>query len=103
MARWWDFQTTEVDSKLPSVNLGRQNFACRHIFRLLNRVVDLDEMLYGSDGIEYYLDSILFNLVTSTIPKWRTFKLLRWVQLLNRLVDSDEILYGGDGTEYCLL
>jgi hypothetical protein len=65
--------------------------------------VDLDEILYGGDGIEYYLDYIPFNPVASTIPKWRTFKLLRWVQLLNRLVDLDEILYKGDGIEYCLL
>jgi hypothetical protein len=42
--------------------------------------VDLDAILYGSDDIEYYLDYILFNLVDSTIPKWRTFELLRWVQ-----------------------
>jgi hypothetical protein len=42
----------------------------------------------------------LFNLVTSAIPKWRTFKLLTWVQRrLNRLVDLDEILYGGDDIE----
>jgi hypothetical protein len=39
----------------------------------------------------------------STIPKWRTFKLLGWAQPLNRLVDLDEILYGGDGIEYCSL
>jgi hypothetical protein len=69
----------------------------------LNRLVDLDEILFGSDGIEYYLEYILFNPVVLTIPKWRTLKLLRWVQLLNRLVDLDEILYGGDGIEYCLL
>jgi hypothetical protein len=55
------------------------------------------------DGIEYYLDYILFNYVASTIPKWRTFKVLRWVQLLKGVVDLDEILYGGDGIEYCLL
>jgi hypothetical protein len=61
--------------------------------------LDLDEILYGSDSTEYYLDYILFNPEASTIPKWRTFKLLRWVQLLSRLVDLDEILYGGDGTE----
>jgi hypothetical protein len=36
---------------------------------MLNRLVDLDEILYGSDGIEYYLDYILFNPVASTIPK----------------------------------
>jgi hypothetical protein len=65
--------------------------------------VDLDEILHGGDGIEYYLDYIIFNPVASTIPKWRTFKLLRRVQLLNRFVDLDEILYGGDGTEYSLL
>jgi hypothetical protein len=65
--------------------------------------VDLDEMLYGGDGIEDDFDSILLNAVASTMPKWRTFKALTWVQLLNRLVDLDEILYGGDGNEYCLL
>jgi len=65
--------------------------------------VDLDEILYGGDDIEDDLDFILFNAVASTIPKWRMFKLLRWVQLLNRLVDLDEILYGGVGIEYCLL
>jgi hypothetical protein len=65
--------------------------------------VDFDEILYGSDDIEDDLDSILFNAIASTIPKWRTFKLLRWVHLLNNLMNLDEILYGCDGTEYCLL
>jgi hypothetical protein len=65
--------------------------------------VDLDEIFQGGEDIEDDLHSILFNAVASTIPKWRSFKLLKWVQLLNRLVDFDEILYGGDGIEYCLL
>jgi hypothetical protein len=65
--------------------------------------LDLDEILYGGDYIEYDLDVILLNAVASTILKWRTFKRLRWVQLMNRLVDSDYILYGGVGIEYCLL
>jgi hypothetical protein len=65
----------------------------------LNRLVDLDEIFNGCYGIECYLDYILIKPLTSTIPKWRTFKLLRWVQLLNRLVHLDEILYGGDGIE----
>jgi hypothetical protein len=44
--------------------------------RLLNPFVDLDEILYiGGD-----LDAIFSNPVPSTIPKWRTFTLLRWVQ-----------------------
>jgi hypothetical protein len=65
--------------------------------------VDLDEILYGGDDIEDDLDTILFNVIASTIPKWSMFKLLTWVQLLNRLMDLDETLYGGDGIEYYLL
>jgi hypothetical protein len=65
--------------------------------------VDLDEILYGVDDIEDDLDSILLNPVASTISKWWTFKLLRWVLLLNRLVDLDEMLHGVDGIDYCLL
>jgi hypothetical protein len=65
--------------------------------------VDFDEMLYGGDDIEDDFDSILLSAVASTIPTWRTFKLLRWVQLLNRLVYLDDMLYGGDDIEYCLL
>jgi hypothetical protein len=61
--------------------------------------VDLVEILYGGDGIEYYLDCILFNSVVSTISKWRTFKLMRCVQILNSLVDLDEILHGSDDIE----
>jgi hypothetical protein len=57
----------------------------------LNRLVDLDEMLYGRDDIEDDLDSILLNTVASTILKWWTFKILRRAQILNRLVDLDEI------------
>jgi hypothetical protein len=67
--------------------------------QILNSLVDLDEILYGGDGIEYHLDSLLFNSVASTISKWRTSKHLRWVQLLNTLVDLDETLYGGDALE----
>jgi hypothetical protein len=62
--------------------------------------VDLDEILYGDVDIEVDLDYILLNLIASTFPKWRTFKLFRWAKFLNRWVDLDEILYGGDCTEY---
>jgi hypothetical protein len=48
------------------------------------------KVYYGGDDIEDDLDSILLNPVASTISKWRTFKLLRWVILLNLLVDLDE-------------
>jgi hypothetical protein len=33
------------------------------VVQLLKRLVDLDEILYGDDGIEDDLDSILFNSV----------------------------------------
>jgi hypothetical protein len=46
--------------------------------------MDLDEILYGGDGTEDELYSIL-NAVASNFPKWRMFKLLRWVKLLNGL------------------
>jgi hypothetical protein len=58
--------------------------------------VDLDEILDEDDGIEYYLDCILLSSVALTIPKWWTFKFLRWVPLLNRSVDLGEISYGDD-------
>jgi hypothetical protein len=44
-------------------------------------------------------DCILFSPVASTIPKLRTFKLLRCVLLLKRLMDLDEILYEDDDIE----
>jgi hypothetical protein len=50
--------------------------------QLLNRLVDLDESLYGGDGIEYYLDYILFNSVASTIPKWPWMKCCMTVMTL---------------------
>jgi hypothetical protein len=46
----------------------------------MNLLVALDKILYGGDSIEDDLEAIFSNPVTSTVPKWRTFKLLRWVQ-----------------------
>jgi hypothetical protein len=62
----------------------------------LKRLVELDEFFYECDGIEDNHDCIILNPLGSTIPNWRTFKILWWVQLLNRLMDLDEILYGND-------
>jgi hypothetical protein len=40
------------------------------------------------------LEAILhFNPVDSTIPKWRTFELLRWMQKLSQLTWEHETLY----------
>jgi hypothetical protein len=74
------------------------DFKLERSAQLLNRLVDLDEILYGRDGIEYYLDYILFNPTASSVPIWRNFKLLRWVLLMRRLSNLDEILYEDDDT-----
>jgi hypothetical protein len=42
------------------------------------------EIQYGDNTIEGDLDAILSNPVASTIPKWRTFKFLRWIQNLHQ-------------------
>jgi hypothetical protein len=55
--------------------------------------LDLDEILYGTGGIENYLHYILFNPMASIIPKWWTYKLLRCVLLLNQLVFFHETLH----------
>jgi hypothetical protein len=44
------------------------------------QIGDLDKQFYGGDAIEDDLDAIFSNPTPSSIAKWRTFKLLRWVQ-----------------------
>jgi hypothetical protein len=51
--------------------------------QLLNWLVDLDEILYEGDDVEDNIDTMLLNLVASTIPKRRTFKFLRWCKFWN--------------------
>jgi hypothetical protein len=62
-------------------------------------LLDFNVILYGDDGIEYYLDYIPFNPAALTISKWLTFKHLSWVLVLNCLVDLNVILYECDGIE----
>jgi hypothetical protein len=59
----------------------------------LNRFVDFYEIQYGGHAIEGDLDAVLSNPVLSTIPKWRTFKLLTWMQNLHQSTWANEILY----------
>jgi energy-converting hydrogenase Eha subunit F len=56
--------------------------------------VDIREIWWAGSAIQADLAITVLNPVASTIPKWRTFKLLRWVHPLNRL---DEILYFDNG------
>jgi hypothetical protein len=48
------------------------------------------------------MDSILLILVASTVLKWRSFKLLKWVQLLNRVSGFGEILCVDDNIKFDL-
>jgi hypothetical protein len=54
--------------------------------------VDLDEILNGGDDVEDDIDSILLNLLASTI-KMADVELLRCAHVLNRFADVDDILY----------
>jgi hypothetical protein len=51
------------------------------------------EIQLGGHAIEGGLDAVLFNPVPLTIPKWRTFKLLRLMQNLHQSTWDHEILY----------
>jgi hypothetical protein len=46
---------------------------------------------YGGHAIE--CDVIISNPVASTITKWRTFRLLRWMKNLHQSMRDHEILY----------
>jgi hypothetical protein len=59
----------------------------------LNQLVDFYEIQKDGHAIEDDLDAVLINPVPSTIPKWRTFKLLRWMQNLHQSTWDYEILY----------
>jgi hypothetical protein len=47
--------------------------------KTLNQLVDFHETQQRGHAVEGDLDAIIFNPVASKIPKWRTFKLVRWV------------------------
>jgi hypothetical protein len=62
-------------------------------YQLLNQLVDFYEIQYGEIAIEGDLDAIVFNTVAAIITKWRTFKLLRWMQNLHQSTQDHGILY----------
>jgi hypothetical protein len=61
--------------------------------QLLNQLVDFYEIQLGGHAIEGDFDAVLTNLVPSSIPKWRAFKLLRCMQNLHQSTWDHEILY----------
>jgi hypothetical protein len=62
------------------------------VFPLLNQL-HFYEIRYGGHAIENDLDDILPNPAPSAIPKWRTFKLMRWMQNLQQSMWDHEILF----------
>jgi hypothetical protein len=56
-------------------------------------LVDFYEIQKKGHAIEDDLGSVLYNPVSSSIPKWRKFKLLRWMQNLHHSTWDHEILY----------
>jgi hypothetical protein len=56
-------------------------------------LVDLYKIQEEGHAIEDNLDAVLSNPIPSAIPKWRTFKLLRWMQNFHQSTWEHEILY----------
>jgi hypothetical protein len=56
-------------------------------------LVDFHQVNQGGCGAEYDLNAIFFNLVASTIPKWRAFRRLRRMQNLNQSTWHHKIVY----------
>jgi hypothetical protein len=48
------------------------------------QMANFHEIQQGCHAIEGELDSIIHNLVISTVTKWRTFELLRWTQNMHQ-------------------
>jgi hypothetical protein len=59
----------------------------------LNQLIDFYEIQHRGHVIEGDLDAIHFNPATSSVSKWRAFKLLRWMQNLNQSTWDHGILY----------
>jgi hypothetical protein len=62
-------------------------------------LVDFYEIQQGGHAIEGHLDTMLFNLIALTIPKWQVFRLLRWMQNLKQSMWDPEIVYAYRSTK----
>jgi hypothetical protein len=56
-------------------------------------MVECHEIQQGDHATEDDIDTIFSNPVASTVPKWQTFKLLRWMRNLNKSTWDHDILY----------
>jgi hypothetical protein len=55
-----------------------------HSLITFNQLVDFHEIQQGCYAIKGDIDAIISDLVALTVKKWRTFKLLRWMQNLHQ-------------------
>jgi hypothetical protein len=67
--------------------------------QLLKQLVDLYKIELGDHAIEGDLDAIISNVVAATIPKWRMFNLVRWIQNWHQSTQDHEILNCGRSSE----
>jgi hypothetical protein len=83
------------------LSLKRRSEACKVIVYLsvsppLITYEPIGKFLLNQEGghaTEGKLDAIFFDPIVLTIPKWRTFKFLRWMQNLNQSVWGRDYLY----------
>jgi hypothetical protein len=54
-----------------------QKFAFKYLHHIITQFI-------AGDGRTTDLDAIVSNAIAATIPKWRTFKLLRWMHNLHQ-------------------
>jgi hypothetical protein len=66
---------------------------CLSACQVLNQLVHFYTIHYEGHDIEGDLEAIPFNPVPSTIPKWQTFELVRWMQNLHQSKWDLEIFY----------
>jgi hypothetical protein len=66
---------------------------CCPLYQHVNQFVDFHRIQYRCQAIESDLNDIIFNPIASTIPKWHTFRLLKWMQNLHQSTWDHETLY----------
>jgi hypothetical protein len=67
--------------------------------QLLNQLIDFYDIRQGGHFIECDPEAVIPSPVATTIQKWRTIKLLRWIQNLHQSAWDNEMLHVGRSSE----
>jgi hypothetical protein len=62
-------------------------------YQIFNRLVDFYDIQQGGHAIEGNRGAIICNPVASTVPKWRTLRILRWMQILHKSMWNHRNVY----------